>query len=258
MITNIFFHLAPGRRAFSQRRKSICPEQPISFSSNMRTKATNLSRSSCTLILIPCKSLTPERLKGFLVQCLLFIACLFCCSTSIADELDDTYKEFLVFTNRGKPREALPFAERAVTLAAMKFGAQNKSTARYMVDLGDVYKACANFPKAEEFYRRALEIDPGNPAYLHNVGLLFKLLSEYRKAEPFYTRALQESELQNGRHHPVTAMHLLGLGDLYIKLGDNAKARQLLARSLEWHRKHFGSNHPRTKYNRELLDNASE
>jgi tetratricopeptide (TPR) repeat protein len=62
------------------------------------------------------------------------------------------------FTGRGHYREAIPIAQRALTIREKVFGPEHPYTAQALNHLGDFYRATGTYAKAEPLLQRALAI----------------------------------------------------------------------------------------------------
>ena len=81
--------------------------------------------------------------------------------------------------------------------------------------LGDIYAVEGiNLDEAETMIKKALEKEPENGAYLDSLGWVYFQKGDIKKAEEYLTKAISYIK------DPEIYEHL---GDLYIKLGDNAK-----------------------------------
>ncbi|MCX5746224.1 MAG: tetratricopeptide repeat protein [Proteobacteria bacterium] len=78
-------------------------------------------------------------------------------------------------------------------------------------------------PDAQEAFRKALEIEPGNPKVLALLGLAYFRASDFEHARPIYEDLVERL--------PTDASHRLNLGLVYLKLGDADRAISALEAS---------------------------
>jgi tetratricopeptide (TPR) repeat protein len=82
------------------------------------------------------------------------------------------------------------------------------------------------------------QFTPSNPLdvdqwqIVNNLGRLYQSTKKYTKAEDFYRRALQLAEVRRGRSHPAISVVLDNLGILYARTGRYQEAELQLQRSL--------------------------
>ena len=69
-------------------------------------------------------------------------------------------------------------------------------------------------------------------------------MGDYAKAEPLLKEALEIYQKVLGREHPLTALNLNNLAQLYEAMGDYAKAEPLSKRRWRFARKPLGGNIP--------------
>lgn len=100
-----------------------------------------------------------------------------------------------------------------------------------LLNCGSVYRALGNYEAAEKSYLAAEKIwrKDGNlswqSAALNNLALLYhEALGEYEKANIFYKEALNCAS--RCRYPASEAMIVIGLGELYMELGESDGARQ--------------------------------
>jgi tetratricopeptide (TPR) repeat protein len=113
---------------------------------------------------------------------------------------------------RGLSREAVPFAQRALTVNEQVLGPNHPTTATSLNNLAALYDNQGEYAKAEPLYQRALAIDeqvlgPNHPhtaGSLNNLAALYTRQGEYAKAQPLYQRALAICEQVLGPTHPKT------------------------------------------------------
>src|SRR5262249_50993987 len=113
-----------------------------------------------------------------------------------------------------------------------KLGKDVRLVADVLHDLGDVHRGKRDYAKAEELYKRALDIQvrklaPGHlttAASLISLGDLYFSQNKYQDAESLYRSALTIQESTLNREHPNTLDTVNKLAKLYMATGDSARA----------------------------------
>ena len=111
-----------------------------------------------------------------------------------------------------------------------------------------------NYPKALEFYTKALNIQekilgkdhPDTALSYNNIGSVYNRMGDYTKALEFYTKALNIREKVLGKDHPDTALSYNNIGYVYSSMGDYPKALEFYAKALNIREKVLGKDHPDT------------
>ena len=99
-------------------------------------------------------------------------------------------------------------------------------------------------PLAEELY--GTEHEKTATSY-NNIGLLYNAQGDYPKALEYYFKALKIREKVLGTDHPDTASSYNNIGSLYYKKGKYKEALEYLNKALEIFKTKLGSDHPNTK-----------
>src|SRR5262245_56314516 len=160
--------------------------------------------------------------------------------------------DILRLDRAGKYDEALPLAERELTIREKVLGPEHFEVANALNDLAVVHSKTGNYVKAEPLFQRALTIrekalGPEHPAVaqsLNNLANLYIDRNEYAKAEPFYERALTIREKALGPEHPSVAQILNDFAFLCAVRGDYVKAEPMFQRALTIREKVLGPEHP--------------
>ncbi|BAY65055.1 peptidase-like protein [Calothrix brevissima NIES-22] len=153
---------------------------------------------------------------------------------------------------QGKYSEAIPLAERALTIREQVLGKEHPDVATSLNNLAELYREQGNYAKAEPLYLRSLAIreqmlgkeHPDVATSLNNLAELYREQGNYAKAEPLYLRSLAIREQMLGKEHPHVATSLNNLAELYREQGNYAKAEPLYLRSLAIREKVLGKEHP--------------
>jgi tetratricopeptide (TPR) repeat protein len=90
--------------------------------------------------------------------------------------------------------------------------------------VGNHYKKVRNFGKARDYYQRALKLDPENSFALYGLGDCWRGEQNYAKAEAVWNKLVTKEPRNNNV--------LTRLGDIYLRLGEDDKARQCYHRVL--------------------------
>ncbi|MBT4702856.1 MAG: CHAT domain-containing protein [Rhodospirillaceae bacterium] len=170
-----------------------------------------------------------------------------------SDELMRAFRQYQELEKRGKHKEAVPFARRALELGEKEFGLEDKSTALLLTNLAILYAYQeGHYKEAEPLYKRSLVIlektlgaDHLDVATsLNNLAELYRLQGRYAAAEPLHKRSLVIREKAFGPDHPSVANSINNLALLYVKQGSYAAAEPLYKRSLVILEKTLGADHP--------------
>ncbi|PWT77762.1 MAG: kinesin [Acidobacteria bacterium] len=170
----------------------------------------------------------------------------------VSQELRVLRKQIEKLNEAAKFAEALPLAQKALTISEKSFGPEKPETAKSLDDLGAVYVGMGDYAKAEPLYQRALTISekalgpdyPETAGALNKLGELYIIRGALPKAEPILQRALEIREKALGPEHTDTAESLDNLGALYSSKGDYAKAEPILQRALRIREKTLWPEHP--------------
>ena len=112
------------------------------------------------------------------------------------------------------------------------------------------YYQDGNYPKALEFYSKALSIQeknlgkdhPATGAIYNDIGLVYSDMGDYPKALEFYTKALNIREKNLGKDTNIYN----DIGYVYYRMGNYPKALEFYAKSLNIYEKDLGKDHPAT------------
>jgi tetratricopeptide (TPR) repeat protein len=126
------------------------------------------------------------------------------------DDLAALRAQVTQLKSQGKSPEAVPIAERYVSLARQRYGDDHAEYATAIGWLASVYRAQGRYADAEPLYKRALVItekvlgpDHRNVGgSLNNLAELYRAQDRYADAEPLYKRALAIAEKVLGPDHP--------------------------------------------------------
>jgi len=153
---------------------------------------------------------------------------------------------------QGKYAQAIPLAQRALTIYEKALGPDHPAVATVLNNLAVLYEAQGNYAAAAPLLKRALTIyekalGPDHPAVaisLNSLAELYQDQGNYVAAEPLLKRALAILEKALGPDHPDVATALNNLAELYKKQGNSREAEPLLKRALAINEKALGPDHP--------------
>jgi CHAT domain-containing protein/tetratricopeptide (TPR) repeat protein len=167
------------------------------------------------------------------------------------DEAARLEKEAEKLRDDGKFQEAIPLAERGLTLREGTLGPMHPDVARGLDDLAALYRERGEYEKAEQLALRALDIrekalgpmHPDVARSLHGLGAIYCARGMYGKALPLVVRGLDIREKALGPMHPDVAHSLNDLALLHDYQGEYDKAEPLYLRSLDIREKALGPLH---------------
>ena len=143
---------------------------------------------------------------------------------------------------------------RLIPLAEELYGQEHKNTATSYNNIGSVYKNQGDYPKALEYYGKALAIveevlgkdHPDTATTYNNIGLVYDNQGNYPKALEYYGKALAIYEKVLGKDHPSTATTYNNIGGVYDAQGDYPKALEYFGKALAIDEKVLGKDRPGT------------
>ena len=167
-----------------------------------------------------------------------------------ADRLDSEIKKL---REKGRYKDALPLAKRALGIRERLAGPEHPDTARSLYNLGVLLFLMGELADARPHYERALAIFKTvygwehhyTASCLHQLGALLESMGEPAKAQTYFKRALAVFEKTLGEH-PHTASSLNNLGALLKSMGEPVEAREHFERALAIFKTVYGSEHPDT------------
>jgi CHAT domain-containing protein/lipopolysaccharide biosynthesis regulator YciM len=170
--------------------------------------------------------------------------------------------EVFRLSQAGRYDEALPLAERAVTLIEKELGAEHPYAVSMLVNLASLYLVKKDTARADKLAQRAITLlnkvaNPGaeEAQVWLNLTALYRALGEPRNAALVCQRAVETLERSLGPEHPQVGEALNELASLAQEGKDYARAEALYRRALSITEKHFGAEHTRTAQALRLLAN---
>ena len=177
--------------------------------------------------------------------------------TLVPEEHDEIVAEYLhmaayALDDAGKYNEAIPLAERALSIYENVFGNNHPDVADTLNNLAGLYEAMGEYKQVLPLYERALSIDefvfgnnhPEVAITLSNLAGLYKAIGEYEQARPLYDRALSIYDDGGGNNYPEVAAALNGFAGLYKAMGNYKQALLYYERALSIDERVGGDNHP--------------
>ena len=159
--------------------------------------------------------------------------------------LSELNRKVAQMTGAGKYQEALPVAQRALTLAKRQPNKHPQVYAETLNNLAMLYENMGRYAEAEPLYKQALgEHHPDHATYLTNLAGLYKEMGRYAEAEPLYKQGLAVNKQALGEHHPDYARDLTNLASIYFDMGRYAEAEQFLKQALAIDKQALGEQHP--------------
>jgi len=118
------------------------------------------------------------------------------------------------------------FRRTAPVLLAAALSSQtlHASEARSLASKGTRAYGKKDYPKAYEYYGRAVQLDPKNPKIIFNSGDVFYRLEDYSKAREAFEAAAEAGGKTPGRQLPVTQKARYNEGNAYFMQGDYRNA----------------------------------
>ena len=136
---------------------------------------------------------------------------------------------------------AEPLLVQAMATRSLARGDEDVTDAQILNNLGAIYQKQRKYAKAEESYKRSLEITerrlgPVHPylAWTHgNLAELYTEMRRYKETEDQYRHSLSIFEQMSPVPNARIAQTLYRLGQNYLKQGDKARTESALARAVE-------------------------
>ena len=173
-------------------------------------------------------------------------------SAKTAAEADKLNAEVERLYQAGKFAEAIPLAQRALSIREKALGPEHLFVGTSLNNLAGLYDNQGRTAEAEPLYKRGLGIyekalgsqHPWVAAALNNLAALYESQGRYAEAEPLYKRSHDIWEKALGPEHPDVATSLNNLALLYESQGRYAEAEPLYKRSLVIREAALGPEHP--------------
>jgi CHAT domain-containing protein/Tfp pilus assembly protein PilF len=165
------------------------------------------------------------------------------------NEAETLNKKVIELHSAGKYREALPLAQRVLSIREKDLGSDHPDVAASLNSLAGLYQDQGRYNDAEPLYKRSLAIrekafgpnhsDVANS--LNNLATLYYSQGRYADAEPLFKRSLAIAEKYLGSDHSSVLASLNNLASLYLSQGRYADAEPLFKRSLAIAEKYLSS-----------------
>ncbi len=176
----------------------------------------------------------------------------FCQENNLLEAKDLTRQIYELY-QLGHYNQAVPLAEKALTLFETAVGPEHPFVSSALNNLANLHMALGNYTQAEPLLKRSLAIDEHffgpdheeTASGLNNLATLYYYLGDYGKAEKHHRRAIKIRETVLGPDDPAVAISLNNLAAVYDAQGRYDEARTLYERSLDIREKVYGPDHPR-------------
>ena len=131
------------------------------------------------------------------------------------------------------------------------FDAQSEDAARFAHNVGSLLDSVGDYPKALEFYSKALAIQKATHGENHisiastymNMGIVYKSQGDYPKALEFYNKSVVITKATHGENHISLAATYNNMGGVYHSQGDYPKALEFYSKALAITKATHGENH---------------
>lgn len=161
------------------------------------------------------------------------------------------YQQVVQLNQQGRFNDAIPLAQRLVSITEKALGSEHPDTATVLQTLAVLYREASLYTQAESLARRSLGIyekvlgpeHPYTAVALDNLAELYHRMGSYMQAEPLARRALAINERVLGPEHSHTGKALNFLAALHHSTGAFAEAESLYRRGLAIAEKVLGPNH---------------
>ena len=164
--------------------------------------------------------------------------------SQLASRTDDTAKQAKALLSEGKLEEAEKLFLQALDNELNKAKKATTQAAANAYSLAKIKALQLNYPAAEAYYKKAIQLDPDNAIYLNDLGVHLRILGKYPEAESVIQRSLAIREKVLGPDHPEIATSLNNLATLYYYEGKYSEAEPLVLGSLAILEKNLGQDHP--------------
>jgi len=170
----------------------------------------------------------------------------------VLNEARQLQSEATQLWKQDKYDEALPLAERALSIREKELGLDDPDVATSLFGLANICSDNGDSARVEPLYLRALAIREKNlgvdhiavSAILNNLGAFYQERGEYTKAQTVFQRALSIREKWLEPDHLLIASVLNNLAIIARATGEDTRAEKLYKRVIEIREKALGPEHP--------------
>ncbi|MEB3282497.1 MAG: CHAT domain-containing tetratricopeptide repeat protein [Lyngbya sp.] len=159
-------------------------------------------------------------------------------------EADRLTQEVLELYDKGLYVQAIPLAERALSIYQELFGEQDLKVATSLNNLAALYEEIDRWNQAEPLFKKVLEIrenllenyHPDLAQSLNNLAKVYRIQGKYSEAESLYERALsiyRKISPNNRAYSMLLASTLSNLATLYYNQGKDEEAIPLYEEALK-------------------------
>ncbi len=169
--------------------------------------------------------------------------------------LIEACRQYLKIPESGSAINNQKFVLFAENISVKLIRENNEEQANFISDIAYLMYYIAEYKKAEELYKKALEISeqilgeehPSTATSYNNLAGVYASQGEYKKAEELYKKALEIRERVLGEEHPSTATSYNNLAGVYASQGEYKKALRYYQKSYNILLLKLGQNHPSTQ-----------
>ena len=170
----------------------------------------------------------------------------------VLNEARQLQSEATLLWKQDKYDEALPLAERALSIRERELGPDDPDVATSIFGLANICSDNGDSARVEPLYLRALAIrekvlGPDHiavSAILNNLGAFYRERGEYTKAQTVFEQALAIREKWLEPNHLLIASVLNNLANIARVTGEDTRAEELYKRVIEIREKALGPEHP--------------
>lgn len=154
----------------------------------------------------------------------------------------------------GRDREALPYAQQALTIVRSLYGEDHSETVTAYNVVGVVQEGLNDFKGAVASYEQALRIARKNQgedgrntvANLNNLGNVWESLGDYSKAREYHEQTLKINRRTRGENHEETAYSYNNLAYVLAGMGHYSLAHGYYQQALRIRQSVLGAEHANT------------
>jgi len=155
-------------------------------------------------------------------------------------------------TDLGEFEDARLHLERGLQIATDLYGVGSEHTAVYHLSLSGLFLTKRDLEEAEEFARRACEIDecltdpdhPRSEAVARELGIVLRERGKYEEAREILSRGLVAREGGFAVRNHEAAENLIALADLMVEMGDDSQALSMYEEAVSILEELYGHQHP--------------
>ncbi len=121
---------------------------------------------------------------------------------------------------------------------------RQKVAANDAYELGSLKELQLEYQEAKNYFRQAVQLDPGNTNFLNEYGQIIHKLAEYKTAIDYFEKALKIDLEVYGDKHPNVANDYNNIGVAWDTIGNSQKAIDYYEKALKIDLEVYGDKHP--------------